>query len=136
MEKSEALQHIARLEAEIENYKKVVNKPDVPSYEDVVKKVGRGMCFFMDYPTGAILERERLRRKWLYIAEFVNEEWECEYSEKYYSVYYDNKLELVQISSCFFSYNRGVIKFKSEAAAREALRIMGEEDWLKMHGIK
>ena len=144
-QKEQAIEKLAELEAKADELRAIIDAPDNPTYDDVVNKLQpiyglspSGVVFRHDLVQPALYYSEdaaycdALRRMWLNIIEFVNEGWECE--DKYNYIYCDNgKIKHVRVNSdCEY----GFTKFKSEEAAREALRIMGEEGWKRMHGIK
>lgn len=92
MNKDQALQRIAAIEKEAAELRELVNKPDVPTYRDVVNMV-RPDFYFTPHGTigreGGVLNlscnyayctmstaiREALRAKWLNIAAYINGGW-------------------------------------------------------------
>lgn len=137
---------LSMFQEEIKALKSKAESPQAVTYDDVVRELKPRHYFGCEgfireeissynyfYATKEIAEREALRCKWLNIAEYVNRRHEKE-GICFFCVWYhrdDKEIGVLQ-------YNRTQnenTRFNSEAAAKEALQIMGEDNYKKMIGV-
>jgi hypothetical protein len=141
--KAQIQERIDALKAELKGLEQDLNKPDVPTYDDVLARVqpewvksvdgldvGASNCSRMyAYPDRQTAEREALRAMWLNIAVYVNEGkeggWRVGVSRENGEVFFGS-------FECIYA---GIVTFKDEPAARLAVQIMGEDNFRKMCGV-
>lgn len=155
-EKAELQQQIEQLESrhyalmqEIETLKdqmKEYEKPQHPTYEDVANEVKPIWFFSQDgetyessevgdfcFESEETAEREALRCKWLNIAEYVNRRHEKK-DNKHWEVLWISSQIAISFYEKAYSFAENT-RFNSEAAAKEALAIMGDDNYKKMIGV-
>jgi hypothetical protein len=142
--KSEIQGRIDALKAEIAGLEVELNKPEIPTYDDVVAKVDPRWYYNIGkgdientmgssrytHPDRQTAEREALRAMWLNIAVYVNEGGDGHYVVKIIAG------DIVYFKMASDINYPGVSFFKSESAARLAVQIMGEDNFRKMCGVK
>ena len=146
--REKALERLTALETEAAELRKIISEPEKPTYGDVVKKLKPKYWFGLGgdlqqhsgkdgyafaYASEAITKREIIRAKFENIALFVNG---CEQEEvrklKCMCALYINRngcISVVQHDIVTFVCE---MYFISEDAAREALRILGEDEFRRM----
>lgn len=135
---------VAELSAQIAELKK-----QQPTYKDVMEEMKPRYCFFRDsgYPACSSVEayeayyshsdaaarKNALQAKWENIAEYVNRRHEKE-EKAFYFLSHNNMNGVIGVGKCDMMYDE-CTRFNSQAAALEALRIMGEDDYKRMIGV-
>lgn len=151
--KTEALQRLEAIEKEAAELRKIIDKPQLPTFDKIAKELRPEWSLSIEgdicrtrfggvYPylhtSEASAERAKLRLEWELICEWVNKGKVIDWSnsdEKKWTFCYNhrnNNIECVH-GAQLQSENR--IYFTSESDARKALEIMGEDNWEKMNGI-
>lgn len=152
--KEEALKRVAVLETELAELKVIINKPDAPTFEQIVEELKPGWAVLspeiasycgydrsvpLRHTSGESAFRWLRKRKWQLICEWVNKgkviDWENQ-SQIKYIFYYNISSEEIMLAKRQNAKCEGAQCFLSDSDAHLALSIMGEESWLNMEGIK
>ena len=107
------------------------------TYEDIVKKLYPGKCYYINNNPTSEKQLEQLLalNKLMNVAKYLNGDWKPdwndEYEDKFYIYYTLEKLLICSKQRA----NHGCVAFESKELALQAIEILGEEEVKKALGI-
>ena len=151
--KTEALKRLEAIEKEAAELRKIIDKPQLPTFEEIAKELRpKWLCdvsgdvrkipfndiYLHTHTSEASAERAKLRLEWELIFEWVNKgkliDWNDESQDKWCLQYHHINKAINFVHASFIQTEHRTY-FTSESDARKALEIMGESKWKKMNGI-
>ena len=108
------------------------------TYEDIVKKLYPGKCYYIN--NNHTSERQICQllylNKLINVAKYLNGDWEPDFTNSQHKFYISYGSDIKKLAICFRQYmNDGCVYFKSEELAWQAIEILGEEEVKKALGI-
>lgn len=108
------------------------------TYEDIVKKLYPGKCYYINnnHTSEKQICQLLYLNKLMNVAKYLNGDWEPDFKSEQHKYYMSYDSGIKKLSICYRQYmNDGSVYFKSEELARQAIEILGEEEVKKALGI-
>lgn len=109
------------------------------TYEDIVKKLYPGKCYYINnnHTSEKQICQLLYLNKLMNVAKYLNGDWEPDWNDRHqhkWFIFYDHQLSglylAIHYTQCFAS-----VYFKSEELALQAIEILGEEEVKRALGI-
>lgn len=109
------------------------------TYEDIMKKLYPKNCYYINnhHTSEKQLQQLLALNKLMNVAKYLNGDWEPDWnnsSESKWCIFFDHKYKKLDILGWNHSHYTSVV-FKTPTLARQAIKILGEEEIKKSLGI-
>lgn len=108
------------------------------TYEDIVKKLYPGKCYYINNNQTSERQISQLLylNKLMNVAKYLNGDWKPDFKSEQHKYYMSYDSGIKKLSICYRQYmHDGCVYFKSEELAYQAIEILGEEEVKKALGI-